>query len=520
MSLVIDAIAAYSNCSPENTALISGDRKISYRELHHNLTWLADIISSFSANSVAWCLDNGIDWILLDLACLKAGVNLVPIPGFYTEEQKQHVLDSACVDLLVTVDCESRADWVPVLTKEALPFLFFQRKYTFVDRIDRIDRVDSVDSTLLNGCKITFTSGSTGSPKGVCLETATIDRAVTGIVEAMQKTDIKRHLCILPLPTLLENIAGVYSPLVRGIEVVVLSGAQTGLDGSSSLDINKFSQTIDLYQPDSLILVPQLLMALITAIQLNLVSFRGFKFIAVGGGKVGTPLLELAEQMELPVYEGYGLSESASVVALNLPGQCRRGSVGRALPHVEVKVSSQGEIMVRGSLMKAYLGKDGIESSIDGWYATGDVGRKDEDGYIYIDGRIKNIFITAYGRNVNPEWIEAEIGQQVQIGHCLAWGEGQDHNLLLVWPRFKQPKLKPSKLKQAREQLSLLVNEANKNLPDYARVHCWIELEEPLAETFITSNGRLRRNEVLREFDGMIQDHYSICSKGDKYGVL
>ncbi|MBT4160105.1 MAG: AMP-binding protein, partial [Gammaproteobacteria bacterium] len=211
------------------------------------------------------------------------------------------------------------------------------------------------------------------------------------------------------------------------------------------------------------------------------------KMIAVGGGKVSRRLLDRAAEQGLPVYEGYGLSEAGSVTTLNLPGQTKPGSVGKPLPHAAVRVSPEGEIEVSGTLMDGYLGG---HTGFDDWYATGDLGYIDEEGFVFISGRRDNLFVTSYGRNVNPEWIEAELGQSPAVAHVLVHGQALPHNLALIWPRFEMT------CTEAAE----LVDEVNSKLPDYARINEHWVLREPIADDLVTANGRLKRQQVIDSY--------------------
>lgn len=211
---------------------------------------------------------------------------------------------------------------------------------------------------------------------------------------------------------------------------------------------------------------------------------------------MASSLLERAEAVGLTVFEGYGLSECASVVCLNRPGAQRPGSVGRPLPHVQVRIAEDGEVLVRGSTLLCYLG----EPSFDGdWWPTGDLGHFDAAGFLYLAGRKKNQFITSFGRNVNPEWVEAELSQTGVILQAFVYGEGLPRNVALLWP------IDPSVGDETIEQA---VQRCNAGLPDYARVHTWRRLPGPLsgADGTLTSNGRPRRQEILRRHRPLITE--------------
>jgi long-subunit acyl-CoA synthetase (AMP-forming) len=221
------------------------------------------------------------------------------------------------------------------------------------------------------------------------------------------------------------------------------------------------------------------------------------KFIAVGGASVSPALLARAVAAGLPVYEGYGLSECGSVVCLNAPHARRAGSVGRPLPHVKVRLAADGEIRVSGASMLGYLG-DAPCDPLDE-LATGDLGEVDEDGYFYVRGRLRNIFITSLGRNVAPEWVEREITQRLPRSQVLVFGEARPYPVALV-----------SSAEADAVAIDRVVDAANAQLPDYARVRRWARVPEPFthANGELTSNGRLRRPTILSRHRSLIDALY------------
>jgi len=164
--------------------------------------------------------------------------------------------------------------------------------------------------------------------------------------------------------------------------------------------------------------------------------------------------------------------------------------VGKPLPHVTVRLGDDGEVLVKGSALLGYLGDEPYQQE---WLATGDIGAFDADGYLYLKGRKKHQFITSFGRNVNPDWVEAELTQRGTIAQAFVHGEGLNRNLALLWP------LDPS---AADETLAATVAHANAQLPDYAQVHAWKRLAEPFTPDngLLTSNGRLRREAILSRY--------------------
>jgi long-subunit acyl-CoA synthetase (AMP-forming) len=220
----------------------------------------------------------------------------------------------------------------------------------------------------------------------------------------------------------------------------------------------------------------------------------------VGGAPVSTGLLERAESAGLPVFEGYGLSECASVVCLNAPGARRPGSVGRPLPHARVRIADDGEILVSGVTHHGYLG-DPARVPGEEW-RTGDLGEIDADGFLYVRGRTRNMFITSLGRNVAPEWVEREIVQQPGIGHVMVHGEARPYAVALL--STADPAVSDA-------DLALAIAAANERLPGYAQVRRWARAPEPFsfADGLLTPNGRLRRAEILARHGTLIESLYA-----------
>lgn len=438
-------------------------------------------LDKLAPRRVALLADNGADWLVADLAAQAAHVPLVPLPAFFSPAQLAHALDAAGVDtLLCAADETARAlGFTPagVLSATALRIAC---------------RTPPAVAPLPPGtAKITFTSGTTGTPKGVCLGNAQQWAVARAVGAATRGLRLERHLCLLPLAVLLENVAGVYAALREGATCIVAPLAEVGLRGSSEFDAATCLAAIEAAQAHSVILLPQMLRALLGALAAGQPLPKCLRFVAVGGGRVAPALLAQAHARRLPVFEGYGLSECASVVALNVPDAQRPGSVGRPLPHVRVRVSEAGEIEVADNACLGYLGA--AEAVAGEWLATGDLGHLDGDGYLHIDGRRKNVIITAFGRNVSPEWPEAELLAGPAIAQAAVFGEAQPALCAVLVPTA-------STLSDAALQAQ--VDAANRRLPDYARIGAWVRADAPFssANGLATDNGRVRREAVRARY--------------------
>ncbi|SDH79794.1 Long-chain acyl-CoA synthetase (AMP-forming) [Pseudomonas benzenivorans] len=472
----------------ERLALGEGERRLSYRQLLAEVGQRADQLRRSEVRRLALALDNGIDWLLWDLAALWAGLVCVPLPGFFSPAQQRHVLGSAGIDCLIGADNA------------------FSRELGFVaDASGLLRRAQPAAPELPAGtCKITYTSGTTGQPKGVCLDALTQLQVAASLVQASATCQVELHLCVLPLATLLENIAGVYAPLLAGARIELLPLAEVGLLGASGFDLPRFLGALNRLQPHSLILLPQLLLALVSAAERGLPLPVALRFIAVGGGRVAPQLLERAEALGLPVFEGYGLSECASVVCLNTPENRRIGTVGTPLGHLELRLGEDGEVLVKGPRLLGYLGEPAPAGD---WLGTGDLGHFDGP-FLVLHGRKKHQFITAFGRNVNPEWVEAELVQQLPIAQAWLHGEALPGNVAVLVPRAADT---------SDQDLAAAVAAVNRQLPDYARVHHWLRAAQPFgaANQLATANGRLRRAALLQHYQSAIDQ---LMATESRYG--
>jgi long-chain acyl-CoA synthetase len=334
---MIHTLGNHARTQPGAIALTTTGISLTYAELYHRVVALAEVMAERDIRRLGISVGNGLDWILADLAGMMSGIGIVPVPHYFTPGQVDFLLDSAHVDSLLSGTGSSPTTGL------------------FGSSIKQI----SGEAADKEPVKITFTSGSTGAPKGVVLRHDKLLAIARSIDQMMEQLDIGKHLCVLPLATLLENIAGVYAPLTKGIEICVPTGEEVGLSGSSGLNPTQFAACINQFRPESMILVPQLLLATVTLAELGMTNPGHLKMVAVGGGKVAENLIDKASALKIPVYQGYGLSEAGSVVTLNLPGKQRKGSVGKALSHADIRVSEKGELEVAGALMEGYLGEPG-----------------------------------------------------------------------------------------------------------------------------------------------------------------
>lgn len=434
-------------------------------------------LSRTRARVIAIHAGNSLQWLAVERAARQLRVPVVPIPPFFSPAQVDHALEASGADCLLTDGRQTgdgRDDHWRV--EGRILGLAVQR------------RTDAAPVSLPQGtARITFTSGSTGTPKGVCLSAQHLRRTAAALATRLGSLGVKRHLCVLPFAILLEEVAGVGTALSTGAELVVPGARSLGFSGDGRLDPERFLQSLEDSGAESLILLPELLKALVQLGESGRRMPRNLRFAAVGGARVDPGLIARARELGLPVYEGYGLSECGSVVAVNTPGDDRVGSAGRPLPHVVLDTAADGRVRVRGASMLGYLGKPTAPAEWD----TGDLGEVDEDGFLWISGRRGTRFITSYGRNVSPEWPESLLLGSSAVAQAVVFGESMPACVAV---------LVPVRADTGDRELQQAVDRANAQLPSYAQVTSWLRAMAPFspANGQATANGRPRRT-VIRD---------------------
>lgn len=475
MNRLQDALERFA----DRTALVSGGTSISFERLGALIRQHLALLEGAGSRRVAYQLDNGPDWVVTNLALLLSGRPAVPVPHFFSADQLAHVLADSGADTFIGRDS-------PGDTWQASDAAGIWRQPAAVPT-----------AVPPRTALITYTSGTTGRPKGVCLDGPTLLDTAAGVVSVLAPLGIERHMSVLPLSLLLENVAGLLANLLNGGTTVVEPLAALGITGSSGLDVGRFLAAQHAVQPHSLILVPQLLLALTTAAELGMAPPGSYRFVAVGGARVPPDLLARARAAGIPAYEGYGLTECGSVVSLNVPGADRPGSVGRPLPHVAIACRDD-EIVVSRPVHLGYAGQaDPAPAAV----ATGDLGELDDAGFVHVRGRRQHHYISAYGRNISPEWIESELTSELPIGQAAVFGDGQPVNVALLVPR----------LNADAGAIGEAVGRCNARLPDYARVSVWQVVDPSTFSALgcLTDNGRVRRARVAEHFAGTLDDLFA-----------
>lgn len=491
MNSILAKITQLEKTSPDKTAIIGSTYQLSYRELKTAIGDTADKLINQCDGVIGLLMDNCPAWAVIDLACQASQTTLVPLPPFYTDEQIQHVIKDAGIQWILTDN----------------PSRFSDNKATHLINIG-CDNVTSVftgaeTKELLPGTsKITYTSGTTGQPKGVCLSEESLFSVSQSLVERSQATSTDIHLALTPLAVLLENIATVYTCILTGCTSCIPSLAETGLTGSSGLDSEKQFAVLDKYKATSAIVMPQMLYVMVLACMTGVPVPKTLRFLSVGGATVSQSLLLRAQDCGLPVFQGYGLSECASVVSLNSPKHNKVGSVGKVLPHLQVQISDKSEVLVKGPVFNGYLNKQDNDKDI--FLATGDIGFLN-DNYLYITGRKKNQFITSFGRNVSPEWMEDKLTENTIINKAFVYGEAKPWNTAILFSTLDATSIRDQSIAQ-------VVKKMNETLPDYAQIKKWIIAGDANSNInqALTRSGVSCREQIFEAYKKQIDSLYEM----------
>jgi long-chain acyl-CoA synthetase len=340
--------------------------------------------------------------------------------------------------------------------------------------------IDAVKSTDL--ITIIYTSGTTGVPKGVMLTHANvIFDAHYGLekLEAFGKNEI--FLSFLPLSHILERTAGYYAPLMTGCQVAFCESVETVVENMQEVG------------PTVMVSVPRLFEKMYARIYEGVhqmrplrraifhkaievgrefisrryikpkplglygLKYRFFdwlvfskirerfggqlKYFISGGAPLDKEINKFMWVIGIPTFEGYGLTETSPAVTLNSPWKVRYGSVGTPLPGTEVKLADDNELLIKGPqvMLGYYNAPEETEKAIkDGWFYTGDIAEIDEDGYVYIIDRKKEIIITSGGKNIAPQPIENRLRMDKYISQAFVYGDRKPYLVAILTPNLER----------------------------------------------------------------------------------
>lgn len=409
MRMIFEALTEHSFTRPDDIAFKDDKSRITWSELASRVERLAVWIDA-TEGPIGIGLAGGIDYVIADLAITLSGRRQVPLPFFFSATQTAHILMDAQISTVITSNPELFA---------TLPHL------QLIDPAG-IDAKNLPLRAYPGGAdRIIYTSGSSGTPKGVIIGDRQLDASVTALSQVIAASPSDTHLSILPLAQLLEQICGIFLPIVAGASTVFQFEATKALFGAP---IEPLLIAFDEHSPTTSLLAPAILGRWIDALKSRgQRAPESLRFVAVGGASSSPALIAAAIEVGIPVHEGYGLSECCAVVSMNRPDDNQPGTVGTVLDGLDV-VLDNGEITVSGpTVMVGYLNGEPAPQI----WRTGDLGHFDGTRLV-VEGRKDALLITGAGRNISPEWVEQRINADPRVVSSVLGLRQPDGALVLV----------------------------------------------------------------------------------------
>jgi long-chain acyl-CoA synthetase len=561
-------------------------REITWNEFNSNVLGLGRALIKMGiehGDRVAIFSPNSPRWQMADMAVLSIGAADVPLYATITAQQAEYIIsDSGSKVIFVGTEdhlkrvMEVKAN-LPALTK------IVTMDNTASDNPDVITFDDMVKMGETEGsaqdfnrrlsavkpddlCSIVYTSGTTGNPKGVMLIHDNFLSNIKTVATLVEVSDTEQVLSFLPLSHVLERMSGYYSSIFKGCTISHAESIDTLLVDIGEIKPHWMVSVPRLYEkvhagvlmniendkpikqkifhwalgvgrqvsvlkaahqpiPGGLNLKSKIADKLVFSKIYELMGGR-LRFFVSGGAPLAKEIAQFFHALGVLILEGYGLTETSPVISCNTPDNYRFGSVGRVLPDQQVKIAEDGEILVKGpNVMSGYWNKpeETAEALADGWFHTGDIGEFDDDGYLYITDRKKDLIVTAGGKNIAPQNLENALKMSRYIEQVAVIGDNRKFVSALIVPSFadldvwgqKQgvPTGDRDKLLKDPRVLDLIKKEIDEQLKEFdrhERVQKFVLLSEEMTETagLLTPTLKVRRKEVNQAFSDEIEGMY------------
>ncbi|HIP43103.1 MAG TPA: long-chain fatty acid--CoA ligase [Aquifex aeolicus] len=487
-------------------ALIYKDSKISYSELIENVKSYATLIDILPDERVAIISENRPEWIYAFFGIWKRGGIVVPIDFMSTPEEIKYILEDSSPRIILCSDTtfENVKKATEGLKVEVINFDRIVPPAPWKGKISR----DEEDIAVLP-----YTSGTTGNPKGVMLTYKNIISNIEGVARVGIADENDITLAILPFHHMYPLMTTLLLPLYLGATITFLDKLtpEDILDKFQKYRITILIGVPRLYQLFHRRIMEQIEKKKIAKILFKLMEkvenqklrrkvfskvhevFGGnIKYMVSGGAKLPLEVAKDFTTLGFTVIEGYGLTETSPIISFNPPDRIKLGSVGIPIEGIQVMTTDEGEIVVRGdNVMKGYWKKTAETEKviIDGWFYTGDLGYIDEEGYIFITGRKKEIIVLGSGKNIFPEEIENKILEKAPFIKEVGVFERGGKLYALVHPDLE--KAKSLKIANLHETIKWeVIDQVNRELPEWKRIIGFKIIETELPKTRL---GKLRR---------------------------
>ncbi|MEM8949631.1 MAG: AMP-dependent synthetase/ligase [Pseudomonadota bacterium] len=526
--------------------------------------------------------ENRPEWPIVDLAILRAGGVTVPAYTTNTEDDHLHLLTNSGATIVVVSGSKLAKPLLPAIAKagsvklllsidemepaagKGLEAIGWEAALKFGD--NAADFADDPAETIKAddlACLI-YTSGTGGKPKGVMLSHGNVQSNVKSAYAILKELGLgdEVFLSFLPLSHAYEHTAGLFLPIAINAEIYYAEGIETlstnltearptimacvprlyevmrqrilnGISRQTGLKPKLFSKAVDIgsraYEdPSALSFTDRLLNPLLDRLVRGKVKERfggRMKAMVSGGAPLNYDVGLFFTALGLPLFQGYGQTECSPVISCNRPDKVKLKTVGPALPGIEVRFGEDNEILVRGdAVMQGYWQDEASTKStlIDGWLHTGDVGVMDEDGFIQITDRKRDLIVNSGGDNIAPQRVEGIATLEPEIEQVLVYGDKRPHLVALIVPdkdfitAYAKAEGKNSNLatladdKDFQDVISAAIKRVNNRLSPIERIRRFKIMAEPFSieNGMMTPTMKLKRQVIYRDFEETIAELY------------
>lgn len=508
-------------------AVTYGEQKISYADVIKYVNYYSEFLDITKGDRSALMMENRPESIFSFFSIwAKKGI-AISLDAGYTVDQLAYVLgDSTPKYLFVSNKTKKVAEEansklnniIKIINVDelVLPAEYKIKKEEFEN--------DSNDDVAV----IVYTSGTTGNPKGVMITYENIKTNMEGVraVDLVNETDV--ILAMLPYHHIMPLCFTLILPMYMGVPIVLL----TEISSASLLKtLQENRVTVILGVPRVWEMLDKAIMIKINesslakfmfkmAEKINSMAIRKMLFSKVhkqfgghirlmvsGGAKIDKNILEDFRTMGFCAIQGYGMTETAPIIAFNVPGRERSDSAGEVIPNVEVKIADDGEILVKGkNVMKGYYNNEKATEEAfdkDGWFHTGDLGRMDGK-YLIIIGRKKEMIVLPNGKNIDPNDIENEIIKNTDLIKEIAVTEYKEQLLAIIYPDFEQ--IEAKKIVNIKDAIKWeVIDKYNVTAPNYKKIHDIKIVKKELPKTRIGKIRRFMLKDLIEDKDDVIE---------------
>tara|TARA_B100001123_G_C15276793_1_gene1012474 strand:+ start:245 stop:2020 length:1776 start_codon:yes stop_codon:yes gene_type:complete len=402
----------------------------------------AQFINSVAVGIYHTCSSTEVDWIVSNSESKIVFVGNNPNDNDEKEKTPIHrlaqILDKLDnVELVVVMEGVEKPVHDKIITWDD-----FIRKGSDTDESDVKNLNDAIQPQ--DTSSLIYTSGTTGNPKGVELSHKNWTFELDSILTVMQFNQGELYVSWLPLAHVFGQLVDNHYWIRRGLHMHVVDSPLNTVDYAKEVQPHLFISVPRIYEKIFSNLKAAIDSKLILKIGLHVPGLSGvlkgklreaagfgdLRFAISGAAPINPDIITLFHRLEIPLYEGYGMTENTAGATLNYSGSNKVGSVGRSIPNTQVKIGEDGEVLIKGDhVMKGYYNneKATAETIIDGWLYTGDVGVIDSDGFLSITGRKKEIYISSAGKNIAPLVIEETMKSIPVISQCFLVGDSRKY---------------------------------------------------------------------------------------------